>query len=159
MFFKTFNSNSKCHSELRSARRLFSHFVLPHSVLVLLSQRTKFPPEVNIDLEVEVALVASVRPHSENAENFFALLAGDVVLQVEDRLLPVGVGSLRRGGEANALVAFGELNVEEGHKGLQKNKIVVTGVNVTIAVPALFGRNHRRIFFHCKYFISVIEPT
>lgn len=133
--------------------------LLSHAVLVLLCEGAQLAPEVHVDFKVEVPLVPLVGLHSEDAEQLLALLAGDVVLQVEDRLLPVGVGSLRRGGEANALVAFGELNVEEGHKGLQKNKIVVTGVNVTIAVPALFGRNHRRIFFHCKYFISVIEPT
>ena len=47
------------------------------------------------------------------------LLAGDVVLEVEDGLLPVRVGRLGRGREAHPLVAHAELDVEERHQGLQ----------------------------------------
>ncbi len=75
-------------------------------------------PESNVYLEVQVSLVPVIWPHAEGAEDLFTLLAGDVVLQVEDGLLPVGVGSLRGGGEAHALVAAGELDVEEGDEGL-----------------------------------------
>ena len=98
---------------------------LPHSVLVLFRQRTKFSPEVNVDLEVEVTLVAHVRLHSENAENFLALLAGDVVLKVEDGLLPVSVGGLGGGGESDPLVTLGELDVEKGHEGLELKKKII----------------------------------
>ena len=48
------------------------------------------------------------------------LLASDVVLEVEDSLLPVRVGRLGRGREAHSLVAHGELDVEERHQGLQQ---------------------------------------
>ena len=94
-------------------------FFLSHAVLVLLCEGAQLAPEVDVDLKVEVPLVPLVGLHSEDAENFFPLLAGDVVFQVEDGLLPVGVGSLGGSGEANAFVAFGELDVEEGHESLQ----------------------------------------
>lgn len=94
---------------------------LSHAVLVLLGEAAQLPVEVDVDLEVEVALVAEVGPHPEDAKDLLALLGGDVVLQVEDGLLPVRVGSLRRCGEADPLVAFGELDVEEGHQGLKMN--------------------------------------
>jgi hypothetical protein len=79
--------------------------------------------EINVNLEVEVALVAHVRPHAEDAENLLALLGCNVVLQVEDSLLPVRVGGLRRGGEADTLVAFCELDVEEGDQSLERKKL------------------------------------
>ena len=52
------------------------------------------------------------------------LLARDVVLEVEDCLLPVRVGRLGGGGEADALVAHAELDVEERHEGLQSKMYV-----------------------------------
>ena len=52
------------------------------------------------------------------------LLARDVVLEVEDGLLPVRVGRLGGGGEADALVAHAELDVEERHEGLQSKRFV-----------------------------------
>lgn len=92
---------------------------LSHAVLVLLAEAAQLAVEVDVDLEVEVALVAEVGPHSEDAEDLLALLGGDVVLHVEDSLLPVRVGGLGGGGKAHPLVALGELNVEEGHQGLK----------------------------------------
>merc|ERR1711884_165482 len=92
--------------------------LLPHLVLVLLAHLAELPAELHVDLEVEVALVALVGLHAEVAAQLFALLARDVVLEVEDGLLPVRVGRLGGGGEADALVAHAELDVEERHEGL-----------------------------------------
>ena len=100
-------------------RRLQLQDFLSHAILVLLGEAAKLAVEVDVDLEVEVALVAEVGPHSKDAEDLFALLGGDVVLQVEDRLLPVRVGGLGRRRESNPLVTFSELDVEEGHQGLK----------------------------------------
>ena len=105
-------------------------FFLSHTVLVLLCEGAQLAPEVDVNLEVEVPLVPLVGLHSEDAKDFLSLLAGDVVFQVEDGLLPVGVGSLGGSGEANAFVAFGELDVEEGHESLQ---IIVQIVKITSA--------------------------
>ncbi len=69
--------------------------------------------KVDIDLEIEVALVPVVGPHAEEARDFFALLSRDIVLKVENSLLPVGVRRLRSSRETHALVTLGELNVEE----------------------------------------------
>ena len=47
--------------------------------------------ESNLDLEIEVADVAGVWLHAEHPGDFVALLAGEVVVKVEHRLLPVSV--------------------------------------------------------------------
>merc|ERR1711948_50609 len=88
-----------------------SFILLPHLVLVALAHLAELPAELDIDLEVEVALVPLVWLHREVAAQLLALLAGDVVLEVEDCLLPVRVGRLGRGGEAHPLVAHAELDV------------------------------------------------
>lgn len=82
---------------------------------------TKFSAEVDVDFEVKVSLVSVVGLHFEYAEDLLALLAGNVVVQVEDGLLPVSVRCLRGSGEADALVAFREFNVEERHQGLERD--------------------------------------
>lgn len=46
--------------------------------------------------------------------DLLALLDGKDILQVKDRLLPVGVLGVGARGEANGLVAGGELDVEPG---------------------------------------------
>ncbi len=76
------------------------------------------PLEGHVNAEVQVTLIPGVWLHPEDAINSFTPLAGDVVLQIEDGLLPVGVRGFRGGGEANALVAFGELDIEECDKSL-----------------------------------------
>ena len=93
---------------------------LSHSVDVGLFEFAQFPAEVDVDLEVEVTLVAVVGLHAELPEEFLALLASDVVLQVEDGLLPVSVRRFGGRREPDSLVAFGELDVEERHQSLKR---------------------------------------
>ena len=45
----------------------------------------------NLDLEIEVPDVAGIWLHAEHSGDLIALLAGQVVVKVEHRLLPVGV--------------------------------------------------------------------
>lgn len=54
------------------------------------------------------------------ARDFLAALDGQDVLEVEDGLFPVGVFGVGAGGEADGLVACGEVNVEPGHEGVDK---------------------------------------
>ena len=69
--------------------------------------------EVNINFNVKIPDISGVWLESEDPVQLLSLSAGEIVLQVEDGLLPVGVGGLRGGGEPNPLVAVGELHVEE----------------------------------------------
>lgn len=52
---------------------------LSHSIFVLLCESAEFTVEVEVNLKVQVPLVAEVWSHPENAKNFFALLGGYVV--------------------------------------------------------------------------------
>ncbi len=92
---------------------------LPHAIFVLLGKWAELSPKIDIDLEVQVPFVSKVGPHPEDAIEFLPLLASDVVLQVEDSLLPVRVGSLWSGWEPNTLVTLGEFDVKEGDKSLK----------------------------------------
>ena len=59
----------------------------------------ELPVEIDLDLEVEVPDVPLVGLHGEDSGHLVPLLAGQVVVQVEHRLLPVGVpawGEVRR---------------------------------------------------------------
>ena len=91
---------------------------LAHLVVVAFLERRQFPLEFEGDLEVEVSVVPLVGLHGELADDFLAGLDGEVLVQVEDRLLPVGVPSLGGRGEACPLVAFRELDVEVCDEGM-----------------------------------------
>lgn len=101
----------------------FDSCTLSHSVLVLLSQLAELASEVDIDLEVEITLVSIVGFHPEDPVDFLSFLTRDVVLEVKDSLFPVGVRSLRGGGESDSLVTLRKLDVKEGYQGLRKNKL------------------------------------
>lgn len=68
--------------------------------------------------DVEVATVVVVGGAGELALDLLAGLDGQDVLEVEDGLLPVGVLGVRAGGEADGLVAGGELDVEPRDHGV-----------------------------------------
>ena len=67
---------------------------LSHAVLVLLAEAAQLPLEVNANPDVQVSTVANVWHHPEKATNFFVLLGGDGVLQVEECLFPVSVSGI-----------------------------------------------------------------
>ena len=54
--------------------------------------------------------------------------AGEVFLQIENRLLPVCIGGFWSSGEADTLVAVGEFNVEKGYESL--HIVVATDLQV-----------------------------
>lgn len=74
--------------------------------------------EAVLDLDVEVALVLLVGPVVDRALDLFAGLDREHVLEVEDGLLPVRVLGMWPGGEADGLVAGGEVDVEPGDEGV-----------------------------------------
>lgn len=94
--------------------------LLTHPIMVLFIYLRKLALEVQINGEVQIPIVAGVRLHLEHSVDLLALLDGQVFVKVEHRLLPVGVGGLRRGAEAQALVTLGELHVEIGDQRLNK---------------------------------------
>lgn len=100
--------------------------------MIRLVDLTELALEVDVYGEVEVAIVPGVRLHGEVAVYLLALLHRHVLVEVEDRLLPVRVLGLGGGAEAHALVALGELDVEERHEGLH------------IVVPAHLEDERRR---------------
>lgn len=90
-------------------------FRLTHPVVVLFLQSAQFAFEVDLDGEVEVAVVALVRLHGETAVDLLVPLDSQIVVQVEHHLLPVSVRCFRRGAEPYPLVTPGELDSEESH--------------------------------------------
>jgi len=76
-------------------------------------ERRQFAFEFKRDLEIKVPVVPFIGLHRELSDDLLAIFDGEVLVEVEDCLLPVSVASLWGGGEACPLVAFGELNVEE----------------------------------------------
>lgn len=70
------------------------------------------------DSNVEIATVLVVGSAGELALDLLAGLNGEDVLEVEDGLLPVSVLGVRAGGEADGLVAGGELDVEPCDHGV-----------------------------------------
>lgn len=76
--------------------------------------------EVVVNLNVEVATVLVVGPDVELALDLLAVLDGEDVLDVEDGLLPVGVLGVGAGGEADGLVASGEVDVEPRDEGVDE---------------------------------------
>lgn len=73
-----------------------------------------------VDLNVQVAAVLVVGLDVELALDLLAVLHGEDVLDVEDGLFPVGVLGVRAGGEADGLVAGGEVDVEPGNEGVDE---------------------------------------
>lgn len=63
-------------------------------------------------------LVALVRLAGKRPVNFFALLHGQRIVQIENGLLPMRVRLLGPRGETHALVTLGELDAEVGDEGL-----------------------------------------
>ena len=100
--------------------------------------------EIHINLDVQVADIAVIWLESEYTVHLFSLKktklkpwaswdhlylgTGEVFLQVENGLLPMCIGGFWGGGEANSLVAVGELNVEEGYERL--HIVVATDLQV-----------------------------
>lgn len=58
--------------------------------------------------------------HSECAVDFFALLRGDIVIQIEYCLLPMCIRSVRRCCKAHSFVTFGKVNREIGGESLNE---------------------------------------
>ena len=67
---------------------------------------------------VEVTAVVFVGSACELTLDLLAGLDGEDILEVEDSLLPVGVLGVRASGEADGLVAGGELDVEPRDQGV-----------------------------------------
>ena len=68
--------------------------------------------------DVKVTAVVVVGRANELTLDLLAGLDSEDVLEVEDGLLPVGVLGVRAGGEADGLVASGELDVEPRDHGV-----------------------------------------
>lgn len=72
----------------------------------------ELPFELDGHCEVEISVVPLIGLHYELANNFFARLDGEVIIEVEYSLFPVSVPGLGGSGEASALVALCELDIE-----------------------------------------------
>ncbi|KFY20163.1 hypothetical protein V493_07733, partial [Pseudogymnoascus sp. VKM F-4281 (FW-2241)] len=78
------------------------------------------------DLDVEVTRVLLVGLVDEDTLDLLALLHGQDLAQVEDGLLPVSVLGVWAGGEANGLVAGGEVDIEPRDEGV--HEVVAAGL-------------------------------
>lgn len=102
----------------RSRMKNSSFFSLMHFVLDVFVDLGQFAFEVQVDVEVKIPLVSFVRTRSESAVQFFSFLHGEVVVEVEDRLLPMSVRTFGAGREPDSFVAVGEFDIEETHQGV-----------------------------------------
>ena len=71
-----------------------------------------------LNLDVQISSVAVVGLAEQGTVELLAGLDGEVVVEVEDGLLPVGVLCVGAGAELDGLVAGGELNVEPGDQSV-----------------------------------------
>ena len=83
------------------------------------------------DVNVKVTAVLRVGLDIELALDLLTSLDGQNVLEVEDGLLPVGVLGVGAGGEADGLVAGGEVDVEPGDEGV--DEIIALGFQLEVA--------------------------
>lgn len=91
---------------------------LAHLVVVALLTRRELPLKLHGHVEIKVPVVPLVGLHCELADDLFARLDGEIIVQIKHCLFPVSVSRLRGCGEACALVAFGELDIEVGDEGV-----------------------------------------
>ena len=71
-----------------------------------------------LNLDVQISSVAIVGLAEKSTVELLAGLDGEVVVEVEDGLLPVGVLCVGAGAELDGLVAGGEFNVEPGDQSV-----------------------------------------
>lgn len=71
-----------------------------------------------LNLDVQISSVAVVGLAEKSTVELLASLDGQVVVEVEDGLLPVSVLCVGAGAELDGLVAGGELNVEPGDQSV-----------------------------------------
>jgi len=103
-------------SQAKSNDKLL-HF-LSHSILVGFLHRTQFALKIDTDFEVQISNIPGVWLHLEHSCHLLAFLACQVLIQVEDSLLPMSIWGLWSGGESNPLMTLGKLDVEKSNKRL-----------------------------------------
>merc|ERR1739838_357561 len=92
--------------------------ILMHFVLDVFVHFRELAFEVEMDVEIEISLVPIIGSGGKCSVQFLSFLHGQVVVEVEDRLLPVSVRTFWAGGKSNSLVAVSELDVKETHQGV-----------------------------------------
>merc|ERR1719231_274084 len=103
----------------RPARAFSLHSTVPWSPqLVLLRQivRAVLPIEGHAQVNVDVAVVLLVAAHGDLALEALARVDDEHLVEVEHRLVPVGVRGARRRAERHRLVAAAERAVEVRHE-------------------------------------------
>jgi len=94
----------------------WGEFFLMHLVFDIFVHFRELASEVEVNVEVKISLIPFVGARSERSVQFFALLHGQVIVEVEHRLFPVSVGTFWTGGEPDAFVAVGKFDVEEANQ-------------------------------------------
>jgi len=102
----------------RSRMKNSFFFSLMHFVLDVLVHLGQFALKVQVDVKVKIPLVSFVRTRSESSVKFFPFLHGEVVVEVEDRLLPMSVRTFGAGRKPDSFVAVEFDVVEEAHQGM-----------------------------------------
>lgn len=104
------------------------HLHLTHLVLARTLSRPRGVGglELVLDLDVKITRVLLVGLVGEDTLDLLALLHGEDLAQVEDSLLPVSVLGVWAGGEADGLVAGGEVDIEPRDESV--HEVVAAGV-------------------------------
>jgi hypothetical protein len=106
---------------------------LSEAVELLTVNLSELAIKVNLDGDVQVTEVVLVGGGGDGTSNNLILVSSDNILQVEDSLLPVSVSVIRSSAEVDRLVALAELNIEEGHQGV--NKVVALSLDLELRSP------------------------
>ncbi|KAG8322670.1 hypothetical protein J6590_018050 [Homalodisca vitripennis] len=86
--------------------------------MVGLVHLTQFAPELDVNGEIQIPVIALVGLHRKHAVDLLVPLHRHVVVHVEDSLLPVGVGSFWSRAQSYPLVTLGEFDGKEGDQCL-----------------------------------------
>jgi len=91
---------------------------LAHPELECVLHLRQLSSEIYLDTKVQVPLVSRVLFHREDTVDLLSFLHCQVVINVEDCLLPVCVRRLGGCREPSPFVALGKLDIEERNKRL-----------------------------------------
>lgn len=94
--------------------------ILAHSVMILFVHLWQFSLEVHLNLKVQITIISVVRLHLKRSIHFFTLLDRHILVEIENRLLPVRVRWFWGRAESQTLMALGKLHVKVCYQSLHE---------------------------------------
>jgi hypothetical protein len=118
------SKNSGEESDRSNKLYLKNNKKLLHNILVVLIHVTQLTLEIYRNLKIKITGVSLIWLDGHLSSQSLALLDGDVVTQIEDRLLPVSVARIWSGRKTHSFVATRKFNSEKGDQCLKIPNII-----------------------------------